>query len=50
MAESERLVQREANDIIAADVVDGQLVLRRYDGSKLTFGDAGAFDSDDEES
>lgn len=33
---ADRLDQRKENDIIAADVVDGNLVLRRYDGTTIT--------------
>lgn len=39
---SDRLLTKKENDIIAVDVVDDQLVLKRYDGSTLTYTDGEA--------
>lgn len=49
MSESEDLRSREDNNIVAADVVDGNLILKRYDGTKEIValgGGASLLDSD----
>ena len=35
---SDRLEAKQANHIVAFDKVDGQLILKRYDGSELKYG------------
>jgi hypothetical protein len=37
---SDRLLTKKENDIIAVDMIDGQLILKRYDGSTLKYGEA----------
>ena len=37
---TERHQSRRENNIVAADIVHGQLVLKRYDGSLVVYGDA----------
>ncbi|MET0785177.1 MAG: hypothetical protein ABWY25_00525 [Paenisporosarcina sp.] len=45
---ADRLDQRKENDIIAADLVDGNLVLRRYDGTTITISSGFVTTSDSE--